>query len=222
MPTALVLTLLAAAPSLRHALLLYHDLDEAGAERELRALLATDPPPHTGAVAHIYLGMISMELEFDSQGAEAEFRRAVALEPTVDLPLSAAPKERMIFVRAQRAEIDSEIAPRADARTSRTAPLPPSELSSVPSAAIRPEAATSHHLAQATWWLGGSGAAAIAAGTVLGFVARGNGNTDTGVNHSVAGQSYVTGQYEGLTADIAWSVGGALLVSAVIVAFTSH
>jgi tetratricopeptide (TPR) repeat protein len=74
----------------------------------------------------------------------------------------------------------------------------------------------------ATWWLGGSGAALAVGGGVLGVLANMNGNNDSGINHSVTGANYVTGQYEGLTADILWGVGGALVVAAIVVAFTSH
>lgn len=213
MPAALLLALLSAAPSLDHALARYHDLDEAEAERELRALLETHPDPHTAAFAHVYLGIISMELEFDSARAEKEFRQAVALEPTVDIPLTAAPKERMIFLRAQREEIESETgAPNAAA---------PVQAVTAPGSAPRPSRT-------AAWWLGGSGAAAAVAGTVLGILAKGNQGTasegsDGYTLHSGTTLSqYNTGQYEGLSADILWSVGGALVATAVIVALTSH
>jgi hypothetical protein len=74
----------------------------------------------------------------------------------------------------------------------------------------------------ATWWLGGSGATLAVGGGVLGVLANMNGNNDSGINHGVTGPNYVTGQYEGLTADILWGVGGALVVAAIVVAFTSH
>ncbi|HUB05911.1 MAG TPA: hypothetical protein VMB50_02870 [Myxococcales bacterium] len=206
MPGALLLTLLAAAPSLDHALARYHDLDEVGAERELHDLLETHPPARTAAIAHVYLGILAMEVEFDSTRAEAEFRRAVALEPTVDIPLTAAPKERMIFLRAQRAEIDAETR---------------GPVAQLPAAAVTEAPPRRSHAA--AWALGGSGAGAAIAGTVLGVLAAGSDGTTTAARaHDVSYGSYVTGQYEGLSADILWSVGGALVVAAIVVAFTGH
>jgi tetratricopeptide (TPR) repeat protein len=91
----------------------------------------------------------------------------------------------------------------------------------VPSAAVTAEPAHAG-IPAATWWLGGSGAALAVGGGVLGVLANLNGNNDSGINHGVTGPNYVTGQYEGLTADILWGVGGALVVAAIVVAFTSH
>jgi hypothetical protein len=92
-------------------------------------------------------------------------------------------------------------------------PAPPTALAEPPSRPAIPAA---------SWWLGGSGAVAVVAGSILGGVARSNGNDDTGINHGFPVSTYNSGQYEGLAADIAWSVGGALIVAAVIVAFASH
>ncbi|MHB8420770.1 MAG: hypothetical protein ACYDCL_22070 [Myxococcales bacterium] len=202
------------APALDHALARYRDLDESAAERELRALLAGNPGPHVAALAHLYLGLIAMELEYDSPLAETEFRRAVALEPTIDLPLSAAPKERMIFFRAQKDEIESET-------TGRT---PTPVQAAAPAAALTEPAPARGHVSSAAWWLGGGGAAAAVAGTVLGVLAAQNDGTTTGTppHHSVPYASYAAGQSEGLAADILWSAGGALVVTAVIVALTAH
>jgi hypothetical protein len=103
---------------------------------------------------------------------------------------------------------------------------PPDQAPPVPATAITEQAPAPHRVSPATWWLGGSGVAAVVAGSVLGVLANGNDGsaTKTGglVNHDVTGPNYVTGQYEGLSADILWSVGGALVVAAVVVAFTSH
>jgi len=103
---------------------------------------------------------------------------------------------------------------------------PPDQASPVPAAAVTEQAAAPHRISPATWWLGGSGVGAVVAGSVLGVLANGNDGSATrtggGVNHDVTGPSYVTGQYEGLSADILWSVGGALVVAAIVVAFTSH
>jgi hypothetical protein len=104
--------------------------------------------------------------------------------------------------------------------TSRTSePAPP--------AAVSEEAPARHGIAPTTWWLGGSGVAAVAVGTVLGVLASGNDGSVEGrsggyVYHSAQAGPYATGQAEGLTADILWSVGGALVVAAIVVAVTSH
>ncbi|HUB06117.1 MAG TPA: hypothetical protein VMB50_03910 [Myxococcales bacterium] len=101
----------------------------------------------------------------------------------------------------------------------------PAPASAVTEAAVT-EAPPSRRIAPATWWLGGSGVAAVVAGSIVGVLAAGNDGSVSRsggvVTYTATGASYVTGQYEGLSADILWSAGGALVVAAVIVAFTSH
>ncbi len=76
------------------------------------------------------------------------------------------------------------------------------------------------------WWLGGSAVATGAAGTILGVISQAALANDHSFKvdgfeiHSLSEGSYQAAQYEGLTADILWGVGGALLVSAVIVVLT--
>jgi hypothetical protein len=98
---------------------------------------------------------------------------------------------------------------------------PPPATPPVPAAAVT-EAPDRSGPPASTWWIGGSGAALAVCGGVAGVLAGVNGNNDNGINHSVTGSAYVTGQYEGLTADVLWGVGGALIITAAIVALTSH
>jgi tetratricopeptide (TPR) repeat protein len=101
-------------------------------------------------------------------------------------------------------------------------PIPTSTVS-VPEAAVSGEAA-SRPVPASVWWLGGSAVATGLAGTILGVVAASTlskDNTSTsGVYtiHTISPSQYNTGQNEGLSADILWGVGGALLVTAVVVA----
>ncbi len=126
----------------------------------------------------------------------------------------------------EQVKAQEQSAPMATAPTPTTTPtatpttivLPTPVTEAAPAQAVA-EAPAKGGLPAATWWLGGSGALLAVGGGVLGGLARANGNTDSGV---VPGSNYAIGQYEGLTADILWGVGGALVVAAVIVAFTSH
>jgi tetratricopeptide (TPR) repeat protein len=162
------------------------------------------------------------EAEFFYRGYLREKPEASNRKEVLDLLELVEGKEKS--EAAQAATPAPASPPPAEAATPPPAPtviqVPVVEAGPVPAAAV--EAPSRRGLPATTWWLGGSGAALALGGGVLGGLARANGNTDNGINHGVTGPSYVTGQYEGLTADILWSVGGALVVAAVIVAFTSH
>ncbi len=78
----------------------------------------------------------------------------------------------------------------------------------------------------AFWGLGGSALAVGAAGTILGVVSSSALAADSVHSldgyqlHTIPASQYQTAQNEGLAADILWGLGGALLVSAVIVLLT--
>ena len=103
---------------------------------------------------------------------------------------------------------------------------PPLATEPVPAAAIFAEEKPARPLPGSVWWLGGSAVACGVAGTVLGFLASSNLSGDAPspagpyTVHHVSPSAFEAGQNEGLTADILWGAGGALLVSAVIVALT--
>jgi hypothetical protein len=102
----------------------------------------------------------------------------------------------------------------------------PEVLSPAPATAVTEESPAPRGIPSGTWWLGGGGVGAVIAGTVLGFVAKdGTGTSQENgltVHNGTTGSAYQTGQYEGLSADILWGVGGALVVAAVIVAVAAH
>ncbi|MHB8417245.1 MAG: hypothetical protein ACYDCL_04155 [Myxococcales bacterium] len=131
---------------------------------------------------------------------------------------------------AARASPSAETQQQAEAAEPRPLPTPAAAAASgspAPAAALTEETPPRRRLGPATWWLGGSGAAAVIAGTVLGVLAAGDGgSTKTGANgllvHDVPAGRYVAGQYEGLSADILWPVGGALIVAAIVVGLAGH
>jgi hypothetical protein len=114
--------------------------------------------------------------------------------------------------------------------------VPPAPLETAPAAATEPAPATavfgeekppSRPLPGAVWWLGGSAVATGVAGTVLGVLSSSSLSGDHPIEladgdtiHHLSPSQYSTDQTEGLAADILWGVGGALLVTAIVVALT--
>jgi tetratricopeptide (TPR) repeat protein len=151
--------------------------------------------------------------------AAARQTEAGAAAPVVVEAPSATPYRTAVIVTAPPTPAPVTEAPRVvDAETAASG--------SVPTAAIAEEKPERHYLRPATWWLGGSGAAAVIGASILGVLAQANDASSPGPNgvveHSVSAGAYTTGQYEGLTADILWAVGGGLIVTAVIVAFAGR
>ncbi|MHB8420991.1 MAG: hypothetical protein ACYDCL_23210 [Myxococcales bacterium] len=202
----------AGKPQLAHALSLYDNFDLAGAERELDALLAASPPPHTAAIAHIYLGLIDMELRYDSATATVEFRKAVAKEPTVDVPYGASPKERMIFLRAQAAEFESVPKLSHPAR-SRPAAEPK---------AVAPPPARSR---TGSWVAFGVGAGALAAGAVFGVLdeqvrSEGQNAATRGVSASTLKGLPAQASTDAIVADVCYGAAAAAGIVGVALLFT--
>ncbi len=98
----------------------------------------------------------------------------------------------------------------------------------VPAAAVSGEPTPSRGPGVVTWSLGGVGVAAVAVGTVLGVISAGQASTDdaTPVNgvtvHHLSPGAYNAEENEALAADVLWSVGGAVLVAAIVTAVTGH
>jgi tetratricopeptide (TPR) repeat protein len=105
-----------------------------------------------------------------------------------------------------------------------TAAAPPAP-EAAPAASVSEEA-PHRGLPAAFWWLGGTAVASGVGGTILGVVSHLALATDApkavaGFQlHTISASQYQTAQNEGLAADVLWGVGGALLVSAIIVAVT--
>ncbi|MHB8416442.1 MAG: hypothetical protein ACYDCL_00090 [Myxococcales bacterium] len=211
----------AGKPTLAHALSRYRAFDAGGAERELRSLLSSSPRRHVAAMAHIYLGMIAMEFHYDSALAEEEFRKAVALEPTVDLPYAAAPKERMVFLRAQAEEVESVQAPRPPPAPAADIGLLPLEPEPPPRTQPAPAPAAPEAVAQAprpashaaSYALFGAGAAALAAGAVFGVLdgqAESAGQTPVRSGYTAAELSALQRQAatDAIVADVGYAAGG--------------
>ncbi len=98
--------------------------------------------------------------------------------------------------------------------------------SSAPEAAVTaPEGGA--HVPSGAWWLGGSGLVVGVAGTILfglGEATLGGDNHTTlpsgAVQHSLSASTFFGAATEANTGEVLWCVGGALLVTGVIVAFT--
>ncbi len=110
--------------ALSRAVRLYGDLQGEEAAALLRRLLRRQAPPGVCARAHLYLGLIALNFQADSDGAKAEFGKAMAADPLVELPVGVGPKARIVFEQARR---EVAFAPRpavAPAPVSPPAPAP--------------------------------------------------------------------------------------------------
>jgi predicted nucleic acid-binding protein len=232
--TLLLVALAASAPVARaspqddarltRAIQLFNAFNDEEATTALRELLRHAPRASVAAKAHLYLGLIAFNT-LDIDAAHHELEQAILLYPALELPANSSPKARIEF-----AEIQRRLASRGQGSAS-VLVLPPPPAARAAATAPAPEAwlseeTPSHPLPASFWWLGGSAVATGIAGTVFGVVASSTLAADKPVTagvytlHPISYGQWQTGQNEGLTADILWGVGGALLVSAVIVALT--
>lgn len=87
-------------PSLKKAVALYNDLNDAAAAKELQALLRTELTDDVAGKAHVYLGLIAFNALHTTE-ARDQFKRALTLDPTLDLPVGVSPKARLAFAEAR-------------------------------------------------------------------------------------------------------------------------
>ena len=207
---------------LRQAVQLFNQFNDEEASAALRELLRHAPRAPVAAKAHLYLGLIAFN-ELDMDAAHRELQQAILLYPAIELPANSSPKARIEF-----GEIQRRLATSGQGNAS-VLVLPATQPRAASPAA--PEAAVSeenpgHPLPASFWWVGGSAVVAGAAGTILGVVSSSTLAADkptTAGGYTLNPISYgqwQAGQNEALAADILWGVGGALLVSAVIVALS--
>ncbi|MHB8420772.1 MAG: tetratricopeptide repeat protein [Myxococcales bacterium] len=141
---------------------------------------------------------------------ESEVRSLLAQVRAKEAAAAAPPEAAVVIVPAAPTPTPAPAAPVV-------APAAPAPVAAVTAPPARPR-----RIIPAAWWLGGSGAAFAIAGTILGVLARGDGNTDSGFNSRVPVAVYNRGQREGLTADIFWATGGALIVTGVVAGLVGH
>ena len=188
-------------------------------------LLAEGPPSGIAAKAHVYLGMIDFN-RLDIDRAREEFRRAVTIDPSMEPPLTMSPKARLAFDEARRS-VTAEYAKSFSPGSPASAAGGPSRSSSpAPEAAVS-ESEEGRHVPAGAWWLGGGGLAVGVVGTILFAVAESTLGSDQkvaladgAVQHSLSYPTINTATTEGNAGEVLWAVGGALLVTGIIVALT--
>jgi hypothetical protein len=201
----------APAPSLDEAVGWYQAMDDARAADAFARILAAAPPGEVAAKAHLYLGLIAFNA-FHPDQARAEFEKAILANPAIDLPPTVSPKARIAFAEARRnvtRELEAPEPARKPTAHGDDGRLDATATASAPGGGIP----------AGTWWLGGFGVATLAAGTVLGVVSNSVSSQDhyaTTGYHTISFASAQTAGYEALGADVAFGVGGALLVGAII------
>ena len=122
------------ASSLKKAISLYNNLDDAAASKELHGLLAKRGVSDSlAARAHLYLGLIELNA-IHTKEARDEFEKALTLDPVLDLPRRASPKARLAFAEA-RHELQVEMAQPVQPKPR---PKPPSSPGPEPNLEISP------------------------------------------------------------------------------------
>ncbi len=142
-------SMLAAAhpPSLNKAISLFNNLDDAAAAKQLHALLLKpNVADNVAAQAHLYLGLIALNA-IHAKEAREQFKQALTLDATLDLPRRASPKARLAFAQA-RHELQVEMAKPVQPSSRSTpspgpspSPEPQPNLELSPSESFNPESA---------------------------------------------------------------------------------
>lgn len=203
----------AAPPSLAHAVAAFNNFQDAKAAAELKALIRFRPATEDAAKAHLYLGLIALNA-LDSNAARTEFKAALAIEPTLEVPYEASPKARLVFNQAQKEFTEeSGRAAAPPAQPARPGPTVPLVVESPPPAQAAPAPRSK---------LPGIVLAALAVATLGVGVGFGVAQTQTlnvhDANQIDAAQSQAATQ--GLVADVCFGVGGGLGVAALVVLIT--
>ncbi len=201
---ALCLVLSAAGSELDRGIQLFADFEDAKAEAVLSAYLKTSPSPAQAARTHLYLGLISFNA-LDSEKARREFAEAIRITPAIELPYGVSPKARLLFEQVQRETMEQEARTRVPAGRLRletaSAQAPPPPPSRAPA-----------------YIVGAIGLAAIAGGGIVGAIAASD--LSTGQNPKTPVQTAQTdvtrAGTEGLTADLLFGAGGAVVLTSII------
>ena len=170
------------AADLAEGLQKYRQLDYDDAVKILHRVVGRQPPKAVAAKAHVYLGVIALNLSSVDQAKE-EFRLALVADATAELPYEASPKARTVFAEAQR-DFDAELQARRVSGGVR-ADVPPAVVPVVVEAAGEPPKASSHPSALAVV-LGSVGVVAGAV-AVYGGIQVLNYNNNVGAGNSNQG-----------------------------------
>ena len=203
-------------------------LEDSRAKMLLQELLRHSPPASIAVQCHLYLGIIALNT-LDPAEAKAEFKRAIAVDPTAELPVTASPKARLVYGEAQKELAQTEQlptppaeepAPATAAATTEMQAAPEAAATPVPAGISTPvEPKSANHIP--AYVVGGIAVAALAGGLIFGVEA--NVTTTQAQNSTSAvgleAKGVQVGTF-GLIADVCYGVSLAAAVTAVVLFFT--
>jgi hypothetical protein len=219
---------------LERAVKLFNDFEDPKAALILNEILKRQPSPDQAAKALVYLGLIALNA-LKTDRARAEFKEALAIDATTELPFDAAPKARLAFDQARR-ELEREaqqktFEPPKVAPESQKSSLPsgvvvtqqPSSGSPAPAHQVTVREQVLAPLPQAPPSLAPSivvastGAAAVIAGAVFGALANASANqANQAPQAGPSAQFALQAGTDGLVADICFGVGAAAIATGAI------
>jgi hypothetical protein len=177
---------------------------------------------------HLYLGIIALNT-LNAVEARAEFQKAISIDPTAELPVSASPKARLVYGEAQKELAQSSQLPTPTGEPAPssvlvvpTEPKEPAPDAALPTAAevsapLEPKPAS--HLP--AYVVGGVGVAALAGGIIFGVEANSTASQAQSSTSAIGleAKGVQVGTY-GLIADVCYGVSLAAGVTAVVLFFT--
>ncbi len=214
--------------ALKKAIRFVARLEDDRAKTLLDELLRHAPPAAIAVRCHVYLGIIALN-KLNASEARAEFKKAITIDPTAELPVTASPKARLVYGEAQKQLADASQLPTApEGEQAAPSTAPPSEPTQASSDAAPPapaEVSAQPALKPANhvpaYVVGGVGVAALAGGIIFGVEANTT-NSQAQASTSAAGLEAKGVQVgtDGLIADICYGVSLAAGVTAVALFFT--
>jgi len=236
--SAVVTVLLVAAPrpalamdnsaqtaTLKKAIRLVAKLDDDKAKEILLGLLRHSPRAPIAAQCNLYLGIIALNA-LVTEGARYEFKKSISIDATVELPINASPKARMVFSESQgdlaqnpAQQPTVAAAPEAPAY----APAPPPRAAPPPAQPMQLaapfEPRPANHVP--AYVVGGIGVAALVGGIIFGVEA--NSTLGQAKANPIAAQAEAQGAQvgtDGLIADVFYGVSFVGAAIAVALFFT--
>jgi hypothetical protein len=193
----------------RSAVKLLDDFQDQAAQKAFWAILARTPPRPLAARCHFLLGRIAVN-QLDAETAEAEFLQALRLDPFLEPGSQLSPKGRTVFERARERYTQAPLASPGDSKPT----------AAVPAAAVSEPAATESRSRLPAYLTGAGGAAVLATAGVLGWLSQQSVSSASAESSgSVALGDLSSARGQALAANVLYGVGGAALVTAVILFF---
>ncbi len=226
---ALALDSSAQAATLKKAIRLVAKLDDDAAKEMLLGLLRHSPNAPIAAQCHLYLGIIALNA-LDTEGARYEFKKAISIDATVELPINASPKARMVFTESQ-GDLSQSPGPPPVPVAPAPAPTPgvvvvennppPAPAPAAPPAQLAApfEPRPANHVP--AYVVGGIGVAALIGGIIFGV--ESNSTLSEAKSNPIAAQAEAQGSQvgtDGLIADVFYGVSLVAVASAVALYFT--